>query len=69
MKKFINTLENQQEQILNYFFERVTNGFVEGMNGAIRIIIRRAFGCNRSYPKQTSNISIKSINYKKVNMN
>ena len=44
MKKFINTLENWQEQILNYFFERVTNGFVEGMNGAIRIIIRRAFG-------------------------
>jgi len=43
MKKFINTLENQQEQILNYFFERVTNGFVEGMNRAIRIIIRRAF--------------------------
>ena len=43
MKKFINTLENQQEQILNYFFERVTNGFVEGMNRAIKIIIRRAF--------------------------
>jgi len=44
MKKFVSTLENWQEQILNYFIERITNGFVEGMNGAIRIIIRRAFG-------------------------
>ncbi|MDM8543045.1 transposase [Desulfococcaceae bacterium HSG9] len=43
MKKSVSTLENQQEQILNYFIERVTNGFVEGMNRAIRIIIRRAF--------------------------
>ncbi len=43
MKKFVSTLENQQEQILNYFIERITNGFVEGMNRAIRIIIRKAF--------------------------
>jgi transposase len=26
------------------FFERITNGFLEGLNGAIRNIIRRAFG-------------------------
>ncbi len=43
MKKFVGTLENWWGEILNYFFERITNGFVEGMNGAIRIIIRRAF--------------------------
>lgn len=42
--KFIKTLENWWEEILNYFRERVTNGFVEGLNGAIRNIIRRAFG-------------------------
>lgn len=44
MTKFISTLENWWEQILNYFLERITNGFVEGMNGAIRVIVRRAFG-------------------------
>ena len=44
MKKFIGTLQNWWGEILNYFIERITNGFVEGMNGAIRIIIRRAFG-------------------------
>lgn len=42
--KFIKTLKNWWQQILNYFIERVTNGFVEGLNGAIRNIIRRAFG-------------------------
>jgi transposase len=44
INKFISTLENWWEQIINYFLERITNGFVEGLNGAIRIIIRRAFG-------------------------
>ena len=42
--KFVNTLENWWNEILNYFFERITNGFVEGLNGALRNIIRRAFG-------------------------
>jgi transposase len=44
MKKIVGTLENWWGEMLNYFFERITNGFVEGMNGAIRMIIRRAFG-------------------------
>lgn len=44
LKKFIKTLKNWWSQILNYFYERITNGFVEGLNGAIRNIIRRAFG-------------------------
>ena len=44
LAKFVKTLENWWKEILNYFFERITNGFVEGLNGAIRNIIRRAFG-------------------------
>ncbi|MDL1988681.1 MAG: ISL3 family transposase [Deltaproteobacteria bacterium] len=44
LARFVNTLVNWWQQILNYFFERITNGFVEGLNGAIRNIIRRAFG-------------------------
>lgn len=42
--KFVATLLNWWTEILNYFIERVTNGFVEGMNRALRAIIDRAFG-------------------------
>ena len=44
LMKFAETLENWWTEILNYFIERITNGFVEGVNGAIRNIIRSAFG-------------------------
>lgn len=42
--KFVGTLKNWWDEILNYFIERVTNGFVEGLNNSIRNIIRTAFG-------------------------
>lgn len=42
--RFVKTLTNWWNQILNYFIEKVTNGFVEGLNGAIRNMIRRAYG-------------------------
>jgi len=41
---FINTLQNWWHEILNYFDERITNGFVEGINRAIRTTIWRAYG-------------------------
>lgn len=41
---FVNTLRNWFQPILNYFDKRITNGFVEGMNRAIRLVISRAFG-------------------------
>lgn len=41
---FVKTLRNWWQQILNYFDERITNGFVEGINRAIRAIIWRAYG-------------------------
>jgi transposase len=44
LAKFVNTLRNWWTEILKYFGERVTNGFVEGMNRAIRAIIGRAYG-------------------------
>lgn len=44
LAKFVITLRNWWEEILNYFINRITNGFVEGLNGALREIIRRAFG-------------------------
>jgi transposase len=42
--KFVKTLKNWWDEFLNYFIERVTQGFVEGINNAIRATIRRAFG-------------------------
>lgn len=44
LRKFVNTLHNWWDEILNFFLERVTNGFVEGINRAIRTIINRAYG-------------------------
>lgn len=42
--KFVSTLHNWWNEILTYFIERITNGFVEGLNNSIRNIIRSAFG-------------------------
>jgi len=44
LTKFLTTLRNWRDQILNYFIERITNGFVEGVNNALRMTIRIAFG-------------------------
>lgn len=44
MLKFVITLQTWWDQILNYFVGRITNGFVEGINRAIRSIINRAYG-------------------------
>jgi transposase len=44
LAKFVTTLKNWWEEILNFFIERVTNGFVEGLNGVLRTIMRVAFG-------------------------
>lgn len=44
LRKFVKTLRNWWDEILNYFEDRVTNGFVEGINRAIRAIINRAYG-------------------------
>jgi transposase len=44
LSKFVKTLRNWWHEFLNYFDDRVTQGFVEGINRAIRGIINRAFG-------------------------
>lgn len=42
--KFVETIRRWEQEILTYFDERITNGFVEGMNNKIKLIKRRAFG-------------------------
>ncbi len=41
---FCQTLMHWQTEIVNFFRERITSGFVEGMNGKIRVLKRIAFG-------------------------
>jgi len=43
-KGFINTLGKYSKEILNYFRDRHTSGFVEGLNNKIKVITRRCYG-------------------------
>ena len=42
--RFINTLARWWNEILNYFVERETSGFVEGFNNRIKVLKRRSYG-------------------------
>jgi len=42
--RFINTLARWWIEILNYFVERETSGFVEGFNNKIKVLKRRSYG-------------------------
>lgn len=42
--EFVRTLLNWKENILNYFDDWISSGFVEGVNNKIKLIKRKAFG-------------------------
>lgn len=42
--KFISTLNSYMEEIVNYFINRHSSGFVEGFNNKIKVIKRRCYG-------------------------
>ena len=42
--KFISTLRKFKQEIANYFIERQTSGFVEGLNNKIKVLKRRCYG-------------------------
>jgi len=42
--KFFKTLGNWMEEITNYFVERETSGYVEGLNNKIKVMKRRSYG-------------------------
>jgi transposase len=44
LKGFMKTLYNWKDKVLNFFQQRITNATVEGLNNAIRGVIRRSFG-------------------------
>jgi transposase len=41
---FLTTLENWFEEITNYFLDRLSSGFVEGLNNKIKTLKRRCYG-------------------------
>ena len=41
---FLTTLENHLDDIANYFIDRHTSGFVEGLNNKLKVIKRRCYG-------------------------
>jgi transposase len=45
MQTFVTTVENWHDEILNFFDGRGSNGFAEGVNNKIKLVLRRAFGC------------------------
>ena len=44
LDNFCKTLTNWKSEILNFFTNRITSGFVEGMNSKIKLLKRIAFG-------------------------
>jgi transposase len=42
--KFLTTLHNWWDEILNYFKQRQTSGFVEGFNNKVKVLKRRCYG-------------------------
>jgi transposase len=42
--KFISTLEEMMDEVLNYFIHRYNSGFVEGFNNKVKILKRRCYG-------------------------
>ena len=44
LQRFVKTLRNWWEHILNYFDHRSSNGFAEGLNNKIKMLKRRGFG-------------------------
>jgi len=45
LQTFVTTVTNWQDEILSFFTHRGSNGFAEGVNNKIKLILRRAFGC------------------------
>ncbi len=41
---FLSTLEERLEEITNYFVDRQSSGFVEGLNNKIKVVKRRCYG-------------------------
>jgi transposase len=41
---FLTTLDNHLDEITNYFINRYSSGFVEGLNNKVKVLKRRCYG-------------------------
>ena len=41
--KFIRTLNKYKHQVVNYFIDRNSSGFVEGLNNRVKVLKRRCY--------------------------
>jgi len=41
---FLTTVANWREEITNYFLQRQSSGFVEGLNNKLKVLKRRCYG-------------------------
>lgn len=48
LRGFVKTLERYKPNILNYFKNRKTSGFVEGLNNKIKVLKRRCYGIEKT---------------------
>jgi transposase len=65
LEGFLKTLDNWGDQILNYFNQRTTQGFVEGVNNKIKLIKRRGYPQDYQFvaiATSTSSASVFSLN-------
>ncbi len=44
---FLKTLETYKDEVVNYFLDRLTSGFVEGLNNKIKVIKRQCYGLKK----------------------
>jgi transposase len=42
--KFIQTLKKYKQQVVNYFIDRNSSGFIEGLNNKVKVLKRRCYG-------------------------
>jgi transposase len=42
--KFIKTLNKYKQEVINYFIDRNSSGFVEGLNNKVKVLKRRCYG-------------------------
>jgi len=42
--KFIKTLNKYKQHVINYFIDRNSSGFVEGLNNKVKVLKRRCYG-------------------------
>lgn len=67
--KFISTFKKFRNEICNYFIDRLTSGFVEGLNNKIKVLKRRCYGIfNLEHMFQRLHLDMSGYNIYSINI-